>query len=63
MRDGLLSLMMLCIICFIIGIGFGVSIAHTRFDRECINRGLAKYEVDSNGNVKFVWVAEKKGGE
>lgn len=60
MKEDLLPLMLMVIVCLISGIGVGYSIAITKLNKECIERGIAKYEVDNSGNVKFVWLVEKK---
>ena len=60
MKDELIPLTVIAIICFMSGVGIGFSIASTKLNKECIERGIAKYEVDNSGNVKFVWLVEKK---
>ena len=60
MNGELIPLFLIAIICFLFGVAIGFSISSTTLNKECIERGVAKYEVSNKGDIKFVWLVEKK---
>lgn len=52
----------LCLLVLMAGIGFysGMQYSNTGHKRELIQRGLAEWVVDKNGNVEFRWNEAKE---